>query len=97
LSKGGQVLGVLGAGTDCLRKLTKEIGPGSRELIAANKSAIFAKPILDARVVEGGQRDGCLADPSDTDKSNGRQVFSEDNDLFDELVASETGPRRWGR
>ena len=48
-------------------------------------------------MVEDGQGDGCLADPADTDESDGREVFGQTNDLLDQLVTSETGPRRRGR
>ena len=65
-----------------------------RKLITTDKSAVIAKSILDATVAEGGQCDGCLADPSGTDESDGRQIFCETNDPLNQLVASETRPWR---
>jgi hypothetical protein len=69
---------------------------GSGELVTSDKSAVITKPFLDPIVVENGQCDGCLADPSGTDEGNGLQVFSETDDLLNRLVASENGPRWWG-
>jgi hypothetical protein len=69
----------------------------SWELVATNEPAILAKPLLDAVVVEDGQGDGCLPDPPCADESDGREVFGETNDLLDQFVAPETGPRSRGR
>ena len=69
----------------------------SGELVATDESTIIAKPFLDAIVMEDGQRDGCLANPSSTDESNGFQIFCQTGDVLDQLFASETGPRWWGR
>jgi len=68
-----------------------------RKLVTANESALIAKSILDAAVVEDGQCDGCLADPSSADESNRCQVFCQTNDLFDQLTTPETRPWPWGR
>jgi hypothetical protein len=48
-------------------------------------------------VVEDGESDGCLPNPSCTNESDGFEVFGETDELLDQLVASETGPRRRGR
>ena len=57
------------------------------ELVAANKSAAIAKPLLDVIVMEDGQCDGCFANPSGTYESNRFEVFSETDNLLDELIA----------
>jgi hypothetical protein len=69
----------------------------SWELVATDEPTVVAKPLLDSILVEDGQSDGRLPDPPCTDESDGCGVFSEANNLLDQLVASETGPRRWGR
>ena len=69
----------------------------SRELIATDEPAVLAKPLLDTVVVEDSQCYGCLSDPPWTDESDGCEFFGETNDLLDQLVASETGPRPRGR
>ena len=68
-----------------------------RKLVTTNKSAVVTKSTFDATMVEDGQRDGCLANPSGTDESNGCQIFCKTNDLLDQLVAPETCLRWWGR
>lgn len=47
--------------------------------------------------MESGESDGCLADSTDTNESDGREVFGQANDLLNQLTTSETGPRRRGR
>ena len=69
----------------------------SWELIAPDKSAIVAKPLLDPIVVEDSEGDGCLPNASCADKSNGLKVFSESDNLLDQFIASEAGPGPWGR
>ena len=53
------------------------------ELIAADKSAVIAKTLLDVVVVEDSQCDGCFADSSGTNESDGFEVFGETDDLLD--------------
>ena len=68
-----------------------------RELVASNKPTVLAKPLLDAMMMENSQCDGCLADSASTNKSDRSQILGETDDLFDQLVTSETSPwRRWG-
>jgi hypothetical protein len=69
----------------------------SGELVTTNEPTIIAKPLPDAIVMEDGQRDGCFTDPSGTDESDGLQVFSETEDLLNQLITSKTSPRWWGR
>ena len=68
-----------------------------RELVTADEATVVTESLFDAVVVENGESDGCLADSTDTNESDGREVFSQTNDLLDQLVTSETGPRRRGR
>jgi len=70
---------------------------GRGELIATNESTIVAEPLLDAVVVQDGQRDGCLSDSAGTNESDWSQIFCQASDLLDKLVASEEGPRWRGR
>ena len=77
--------------------MTEEIGTRRGELVTSDESSVLAEPFLDAVVMEDGKGYGCLADPSGSYKSNGRQGFCEVDDLFDKLVASKTGPWCWGR
>ena len=74
------------------------MGEGGRELVASNKPTIVAETSLDAVVVEGCKSNGCLTGPSWTDQSNWGEVFSETNDLLNQVVASTAGPwrRGWG-
>ena len=72
------------------------MGEGGGELIATDEPTIVAETLLDAIVVEDCQSDGCLADPSWTDESDWGEVFSETNDLLNQIVTSAAGPWRWG-
>ena len=67
------------------------------ELVATDESAVGSKSFLDAIVVENGQCDGCFPNPTCTDESDWSEMFGEADDLVDQLLASETGPRRRGR
>jgi hypothetical protein len=66
------------------------------KLVTTDEPAVLAKSFLDAIVVEEIQGNGCLANSTSTDESNGCEVFSKANNLLDQLVASEAG-RWWGR
>ena len=71
---------------------------GGRELIAADKSTVGTKSSFDVSVVEGLQSDGGLPDSSGTDESDGYEAFGHTDDLVDQLVTAEAGPRsRRGR
>jgi len=67
------------------------------ELVATNKSTVVSKPILDAIVVEDGQSDRCFPNPPRADESNRGEMFRKTKYLLNQLLAPETGPRRWGR
>ena len=67
-----------------------------RELIATDESTIIAKSFLNATVVEHSEGDGCFPDPPRADEGNGFEVFCEANKLSNQLIATETGPRRGG-
>jgi hypothetical protein len=71
--------------------------PRSWEFIATDESTIIAKPGLDVIVVKDGESDRGFPDPSCANEGDGLQVFGETYELLDQLVASETGPRRRGR
>ena len=68
-----------------------------RELVASDEPTVISEPFLDAIVVENRQGDGRLPDSPCTDESNRSETLCEIDDLLYQFVASETGPRRWGR
>ena len=70
---------------------------GREELVATDEPAVVPESLLDPIVVEDGQGDRSLPDPPCTNEGDWSEILCETNDLFDELVASETDPRRWGR
>ena len=67
---------------------------GCGELVATDEPTVGSKPFLDAIVVEDGESDGCFPNPPCTDESDWSQMFREGDDLLDQILASETGPRR---
>ena len=67
------------------------------KLIASYESPILAKLLYDPIVVEDRESNGCLPDPPWADESDGLKVFSEFDDLFNQLVTPETVPRCRGR
>ena len=69
------------------------MGTRSRKLIAADESTVSAKSFLDPLVVEGSESNRCFPDSPCTDESDGFQVYSETDDLLDQLVPSEAVPR----
>ena len=65
------------------------------ELITPDESTVVTESLPDAIVMEDGQCDGRLPDPTDTDESDWCEVFGQTDDLLDQLAASEARP--WGR
>ena len=66
-------------------------------MFAADESTVDTESLFDAIVMEDSKGDRRLPNPSSPDESNGCQVFCQANYLVDQLVTSETGPRRrWG-
>ena len=68
-----------------------------RKLIAADESTVFAESFFDPTVVEDGEGNGCFPNPPYTNERDGFEVFGKSNDLLNQFIASETGPRRRGR
>ena len=66
------------------------------ELVATDKPTVFSELFLDAVVVEDSQSDGCFPDPPWTNESDWTEGFGDTDDLLDQLVTSEAGPRPWG-
>ena len=66
------------------------------EFIATDEPAVIAEPFLDAMIVEDGERDGSFPDSPWADECDGFEVFCETDDLLDQPVTPETGPR-WSR
>ena len=67
------------------------------ELVTADEPTVVSEPFLDAIVMEDSQNDGRFPYPPCTDKGDGGEFFCEANDILDQLVAPETGPRWRGR
>ena len=68
------------------------------ELIATDESTVVSELFPDLIVVENSKSDGRFPNSPWTDESDWSEVFCETDDLFDQLVAPETGPwRRWRR
>ena len=53
------------------------------ELVTADESTVVTESLFGAIVMKDGQSDGCLSDPASTNKSGGREAFSQTNDLLD--------------
>ena len=70
---------------------------GGRELVATDESTVVTETFLDVIMMEDSESDGRFSDSPWTDECNWSVIFREINDLFDQLVTSETGPRWWGR
>ena len=68
-----------------------------REPVATNEPAVVSEPLPNAVVVENIQSDGCFPGSFCTYESDRGEIFGETNNLLDQLVTSETGPRGWGR
>ena len=62
-----------------------------------NEPAVPTKLFLDAIIMDESQGNGCLANSTSTNESNGCKVFSKGNNLLNQFVASKTGPWWWGR
>ena len=77
--------------------MVEKLGPRRLKLVAADKPPVLAESFLDAAVVEDAQGDGCFADPTCTDESDWGEAFSKTDDLLNQLIPSEEGPRWWGR
>ena len=71
---------------------------GCRELITTNKPTVISEPRLDATMVEDGQGDCCHPNPPCTNEGDWSKCFREADDLLDQRVSPQTGPRwrRWG-
>ena len=70
---------------------------GGGKLVAADEPTVGPEPFLDAIVVEDGQSNGCFSNPPCTDENNRSEMLCEAKDLLDQVLASETSPRRRGR
>ena len=75
----------------------KEVGLGCRELITPDEPTVSPKPLFDPIVVENGQSDGRLPDPTCTNQSGGFEAVYETKNLLDQLAAPKQCPLWWGR
>ena len=92
--QGSQILGALDTRTDDFGYTAEQMNVGGRELVTADKPTVVAESLLDAIIMEGSQSDRCISDPTRTNGGDGCQVFGQVNNLLDQHVTSETGPRR---
>jgi len=60
---GGQIFRILGTRTDDARESTEERSERSRELVAADETTVFPKPLLDLITVEYRQGNRGLPNP----------------------------------
>ena len=67
----------------------EKMSVGCGELIATVEPTVVTKPLFDAIVMENGQDDGCLADPTSANLSDLREALCEIDDILNQLVASE--------
>ena len=67
----------------------KEGGTRSQKLITADESTVHAKPLFNPIVVEDFESNRRLPDPTCANESDGFDVFSEFDYLFDQLVHPE--------
>ena len=70
---------------------------GGRELVTADESTLVTETLLDAILMKDGKSNGCFSNPPWTDESDWDEVFSEIDDLLDQLGTSEADPRPRGR
>jgi len=63
-----------------------------RELVTTNEPTVTAKSLLDPIVVESGQGNGGLTDPTSTNEGDWNKVLSEVDYFLNQLVTSEEGP-----
>ena len=70
---------------------------GCWELVTSNEPTILAEPLLDTIMMEDSKSDGRFADSANTNESGWGETFCQGNDLFDQIITSETGSRRRGR
>jgi hypothetical protein len=96
-SEGCEILGIFNPRTEDPGESGKEIGARSRKLITAHESTVFTKSYFNPIVVEDGEGNGCFSNPPCTDESDGLEVIGKPNDLLNQVIASETVPRRRGR
>ena len=64
------------------------------ELVAADEPTVVTESLSDAIVMEDSESDGGLADSTDANEGDGCEVFDQTDDLLNQLVTSEAGPRR---
>ena len=67
------------------------------ELVATNEPAVVSETLFDVIVVEDSESDGRFSDSSRTNESDWSEGFSDTNNPFDHVVASETSSRPRGR
>ena len=62
-----------------------------------DEASIVAKPFFYPIVVENGECDGGFPDSACANESDGAEGACETDDLLDQPIAAETGPRCRGR
>ena len=85
-------MGILDPSTEDLGEPGKEMDARGRKL--RNEPSVLIELLLYPVVVEDGECDRCFPDPPCTGESEGFEVFSESNNLRNQVVTSKTIPRR---
>lgn len=70
------------------------MGARSGKPITADEATVVTESFLDSIMVENSKGDRRLPDPCGTNESDGFVVFSESDDIFNQLIAAETNPWR---
>ena len=96
-TQGCQIVRIIDVRASGLGEPVEEMAERRRGFVNSDEPMILAKPLLDAIVMEDGQSDEHLADPANTDRSDRGETFRKSDDLVDQIVATETGFRRWRR
>ena len=66
-------------------------------MVTTNEPTVVTESLFDPIVMEDSQDNGRLPNPAGSNESDGCQVLRQIDDPLDQLVTSETGPRRRGR
>ena len=85
---GGQTLTDFDAHTDDLGEPAEEVSERGGKLVAVEEPEVVVEPLFDAIVIEGGQSDERLANPSSTNQGDWCEVLWKVYNP-DQLVASK--------
>jgi hypothetical protein len=96
--EGGEILRIFNTCTNDLGESAEEMIARRRELVTAHEPSIVTEPLLDAITVEDSQGNRCFPNAPCTNESDRDKVFSQADNLFDQIITSKEPPwwlRRW--